>query len=63
MIDDTKKSRAFWVTLPGLLTGCAALITAIGGCIGVILAAPLAKDFILDLMTPLQESRFKKHIF
>lgn len=50
MIDDKKKPQSFWTTLPGLLTGCATLVTAIGGCIGIILAAPLVKDFFLELV-------------
>ena len=52
-----KKKQSFWTTLPGLLTGCAALITAIGGCVGIILAAPIAKDIILEFIrTPTTQS-------
>ncbi|HQU36903.1 MAG TPA: hypothetical protein PLR65_09980, partial [Anaerolineales bacterium] len=34
--NDDEKSKSFWGTLPGLLTGCAAVITAIGGFITAI---------------------------
>lgn len=31
--DDDENSKSFWGTLPGLLAGCAAVITAVGGLI------------------------------
>lgn len=34
-----QKERSFWTTLPGILTGSAALITAVGGLIGGLSAA------------------------
>lgn len=35
-----KDPKSFWETMPGILTGLAALVTAIGGCITIIVALP-----------------------
>jgi len=40
----SNQGKPFFETLPGLLTALATLVTAIGGCIGVILASPIIKD-------------------
>lgn len=37
--DHKGEAKSFWSTLPGILTGCAALITAVGGLIGALAAA------------------------
>ena len=39
-MEEKKKEQSFWTTLPGILTGCAAMITAIGGCVVIILSNP-----------------------
>jgi hypothetical protein len=36
--ENGKSSKSFWSTIPGLLTGCAAIITAIAGLIGALVA-------------------------
>ncbi|MBW4563431.1 MAG: hypothetical protein KME32_20250 [Mojavia pulchra JT2-VF2] len=36
MSDDTKQSNNFWTTFPGILTGLAAVITAVAGSAGLI---------------------------
>ncbi len=46
MMEEKEKKRSFWTTLPGILTGCAAIITAVGALItalvvpGIIRAKP-----------------------
>jgi hypothetical protein len=44
----TKKpgNKSFWETAPGLLTGLAAIITAIGGCIAVVSANSKVADIV-----------------
>lgn len=42
-----KETKSFWETLPGILTAIAAIITAIGGCAGVVLANPRLLDSLL----------------
>jgi hypothetical protein len=37
MTDDTARTRGFWRTAPGVLTAVAALITAVGGLLAVLL--------------------------
>ena len=39
------KKQPFWTSLPGILTGCAAIITAIVG-IGGLLAALVSHGFV-----------------
>jgi len=41
---DGNGARPFWLTLPGILTGLAALITAMGGLIGTLYAAGVLGD-------------------
>jgi hypothetical protein len=41
--DDEKKEKSFWSTLPGILTGIAAIITAIGGLLIGLSTAGLLK--------------------
>ena len=38
-MSDRQKDKSFWVTLPGSLTGIAAVITAIATLVGVLIAA------------------------
>ncbi len=35
-MEENKKEQSFWRTLPGLLTGCAAVMTALASCAGVV---------------------------
>jgi hypothetical protein len=37
MTDDTARNRGFWQTVPGMLTAVAAVITAVGGLLAVLL--------------------------
>lgn len=39
MTEDQNSKRSFWTTLPGILTGCAAVITAAATLIGALYAA------------------------
>ncbi len=36
MTEDTPEKQSFWTTLPGILTGLAALVTAVGGLIAIV---------------------------
>ncbi|MEM7134751.1 MAG: hypothetical protein AAF702_51285 [Chloroflexota bacterium] len=38
---NSNRAQSFWTTIPGVLTGCAAIITAIAGLIGALAAANL----------------------
>ena len=37
--EGSNKDQSFWTTMPGILTGCAAMITAIGGLLAVLYTA------------------------
>jgi hypothetical protein len=41
---ENRNEKSFWATLPGMLTGCAAVITAIGGLIAVLVTAGIIKS-------------------
>ncbi len=43
-----EEKKSFWNTLPGILTGIAAIITAVGSCIAIVVSSPR----ILDLIFP-----------
>jgi hypothetical protein len=40
-MEEKKKEGSFWTTFPGILTGCAAIITALGGLIAALVAIGL----------------------
>lgn len=42
-----KKIKSFWETVPGILTGIAALVTAIGGCVAVLVSNPRLIDLVI----------------
>ena len=44
----TKRPKSFWETVPGILTGIAAIVTAIGGCVAVIASNPRLLDSLLS---------------
>lgn len=44
---ETKETKSFWSTLPGILTALAAFATAIGGCITIIVSSPTLMNMIL----------------
>lgn len=43
-MSDESKSGSFWTTLPGILTGIAAIITAVGGLVAALAAAGVFDD-------------------
>jgi hypothetical protein len=43
-MSENRNQDSFWTTLPGILTGVAAVITAVGGLIGGLYAAGLIGD-------------------
>lgn len=51
-MDNDKKQKSFWGTLPGLITGFAALVTAIGGLITALYAAGLLNTLLPATATP-----------
>lgn len=61
---EEEKNKSFWEILPGILTGGAALVTAIGGCLAVIVASPVIMDVILPasptptISTPTRDMEF-----
>jgi hypothetical protein len=48
----SKGGGSFWTTLPGILTGCAALITAIGGVLGTLVALGIITPATEPTITP-----------
>jgi len=40
-MSDKQDNKSFWTTVPGLLTGCATILTAIGGLVAALYAAGL----------------------
>lgn len=52
-MSDKQDSKSFWTTVPGFLTGCAALLTALGGLITALYAAGLLQTiFPSSVATP-----------
>jgi hypothetical protein len=43
-----KQKKSFWETAPGLLTAFAALMTAIGGCVAVLVSSPVLIDLVFS---------------
>jgi hypothetical protein len=43
-----KQKKSFWETAPGLLTGFAALMTAVGGCVAVLVSSPILIDLVFS---------------
>ena len=51
--DSEKKApKSFWETLPGMLAGIAALMTAVGGCIAILLTNPILVGFLFPSPVP-----------
>lgn len=49
--DNKKERKSFWQTLPGILAGIAALVTAIGGCITITASSPVLMDLLLPSLS------------
>lgn len=47
-----EKDKSFWETLPGILTGLAAFLTAVGGLITLVLSLPRPNVFFPATPTP-----------
>ncbi len=54
--DKATKGKSFWETLPGVLTGLAALVTAIIGLITAVLSLPKPNVFFPATPTPIPTS-------